>query len=465
MKTSPTSKNRGTPENSTAIPSPKSPAACLGIDDSALSVDAYYDAERKEFLYRNSGQRWLSHSEASFKRLLRSKGFRKKPADGESVSQVESIMIDTQDNRDVSFAAPLAGYESGFYEKNGVRVLVTESPRLIVPQQGAWPVINAFLRGLLSSASEPHAAAQFSVFVHWGAQAVKTLYTARFAPGQALAIAGPAGCGKSFLQNHIITPLLGGRGAKAAPYMQGKTPFNGDLFSAEHLILEDESSDTRIAARLALASNLKQICVNELQPCHRKHRTIINLIPWWRLTISLNDEPERLLVLPPLADDVRDKIILLRASRFPFPMPVRTLAERQAFRDTLTGELPHFVDFLLHAEAMPEWQDDRYGVKTWQHPDLVKALDELAPEQHLLELIKTWMVDAKLSKWEGTAYALRSHLMECETTRADARDLLKWQNACGSYLGKLALKMPSRIKQHRSAESRDWKITLNSEQL
>jgi hypothetical protein len=451
-------------QSTTEIPSPKSPAEGLGIDDFAPPVDAYYDAERKEYLVQNSGGRWLSLAEGGFKRRLRSMGYKSKP-EGAPVSEVESVMLELQDKRDVSFAAPLAGYESGFYEENGVRFLVTESPRLIIPQPGEWPTIRAFLDGLLASAGEPHAVTQSAVFRHWLSRGVQTLYTRRFAPGQALAVAGPIDCGKSFLQNHIITPVLGGRAAKAALYMQGKTPFNGDLFSAEHLMLEDESSDTAISARLALASHLKQICVNELQPCHRKHRTIVNLKPWWRLTISLNDESERLLVLPPLADDVRDKIILLRATKFPFPMPMGTLEERHAFRDTLTREMPYFVHHLLNLRTPPAWHDDRYGVKTWHHPGLVKALDELAPERHLWELVQRWMADADLTRWSGQASALRSLLMESDATRSDARDLLKWPNACGSYLGRLARKEPGHIHPHRTADSRDWIITLNPEQL
>jgi hypothetical protein len=37
------------------------------------------------------------------------------------------------------------------------------------------------------------------------------------------------------------------------------------------------------------------------------------LKPFWRLSITLNDEPENLLILPPLDESLGDKIMLLRA--------------------------------------------------------------------------------------------------------------------------------------------------------
>ena len=71
------------------------------------------------------------------------------------------------------------------------------------------------------------------------------------------------------------------------------------------------------------------------------------------MTISLNDDPEALLVLPPLDDHIEDKIILLRASRFDLPMPTGTTAERGAFWDQLISELPAYVHWLLNDFEIP----------------------------------------------------------------------------------------------------------------
>jgi hypothetical protein len=109
------------------------------------------------------------------------------------------------------------------------------------------------------------------------------------------------------------------------------------------LILEDEAASTFHKDCLALGTAIKGIVANRIHPCHPKNRQIINLCPWWRLSISLNDRPERLLVLSPLTDDIRDKIILLRASKYPMPMSAESAQEKEKFWQTFTAEIPAFL--------------------------------------------------------------------------------------------------------------------------
>ncbi len=414
---------------------------------------------------RNSGGRWLSHSEAGFKRLLKSKGISGSLSDdekkaGETLNGIEKELLALQDTRDVRFCGPLAGRPSGFYEENGERFLVTESPRLITPAPGDWPLTRAVLTGLVAGPDEPEAGPQWDSLLGWLASAVQSLYQQRRRPGQALVLAGPAGCGKSVLQNHIVTALLGGRSAKCAPYLQGKTTFNGELFGAEHLMLEDEHPDTSIRSRLALASNIKQICVNDVQPCHAKHRPIINLAPFWRLTISLNDEPERLLIIPPLAADIADKILILRCRPFAWPQAIGTMERWAAFVAAVRDELPAVADYLLSYQVPPILRSDRYGIAAWHHPELARALDEMAPEAHLALLIARWLEPRH--SWQGTADTLRAALLDDASTQRDARELLHWPNSCGTYLGRLEAKPrpPLTVRQHRTADRREWHITL-----
>lgn len=429
-------------------------------------LDAYYDSNRKEYLVQNSGGRWLSLGDAGFRRILRSKGYSATLSDAEraqneTLSEVEREILRLQDTRDVKFCGPLAGRRSGFYDENGARFLVTESPRLIEPSDGDWPLISGILAGLLAGSGEGHGETQLEVIIGWLASAAQSLYSGKRQPGQALVLAGPAACGKSVLQNEIITPLLGGRSAKCALYVQGKTNFNGELFGAKHLMLEDEQSETRIKSRLALAAHIKQICVNAIQPCHAKHRPIINLSPFWRLTISVNDEPERLLIIPPLARDVEDKLILLRCHPFQWPRPVGSTAQWAAFTSALRGEFPAFLNHLLNHSIKNTMHSDRYGIKAWHHPELVRAIEELSPEAHLALIISRWFPESS-TVWTGTADELRTRLFAFHETDRDARELLNWPNACGTYIARLQARprSPLTVIQRRSTERREWEIRL-----
>ena len=75
----------------------------------------------------------------------------------------------------------------------------------------------------------------------------------------------------------------------------------------------------------------------------------MNLPGWWRVSITLNDDPEAMMVLPPLDQHIADKIILLRASVFEWPMPMETTAHRTGFHATIVREIPAYLHWLMHA--------------------------------------------------------------------------------------------------------------------
>jgi len=156
-------------------------------------------------------------------------------------------------------------------------------------------------------------------------------------------------------------------------------------------MIEDETPSTDLRARRNLGANIKAFTVNEAQSCHAKGRSAITLAPLWRVSISVNDEPENLMILPPLSDSeqdsLADKMIMLRAKKVVMPMPSETLEERNAFWATLMAELPAFVHYLKSWPVPEDLRHGRYGIKTWQHPKLLAALGELAPETRLLTLI------------------------------------------------------------------------------
>ncbi len=428
-------------------------------DEEKVPFDAYYETNRRLYLVKNAGGRWLPFEDGQFKKRLRKAGIRAKAHEGENLAPADEVLLWIQDHRDVNYAAPLAGRTSGFHQDNGARYLVTASPHFIVLEKGEWRVLHALLENLFVRNEPEHGDRQWHTVLTWLKGSVEALRAGMTKEAQALALAGPPQSGKSLFQR-LITLLLGGRECKPFQFMSGRTPFNAELFEAEHLALEDEHMSRRLPDRLALGAAIKGFVANEAHSCHRKNCTPITLRPFWRLTLTLNDEPEALLVLPPLDEHVADKILLLRASRFPLPMPTTTKDERAAFWKYLIGELPAFLHFLLHEYQVPDgFSDARYVVAGWHHAELVTALHELSPAASLLSLIDQlapWgAVDAE---WEGTADELREQLFQHGGTAPDARRLLEWPQVCGNYLATLSKKNPERVKQHRTNTARLWII-------
>lgn len=416
------------------------------------TVDAYYDASKKEFVMQNKAGRWLSHPGRQFAMLLKTQGI------APSTHQAEGIMSDIIDTKDVHYTGSLAGHPAGFYEANGVRMLVTEGPRIIIPQAGQWPTIRRLIDGLLGADLE-HGALQVASFLYWMRSRFESVKSGQWRPGQILALAGPIGCGKSLLQR-LITECLGGRAADAFRYLSGGTQFNRDLFAAEHLVIDDAQASTDFRTRLAMAAHLKALAVGRDHSCHGKGRDAVNLRPLWSCTLSLNDEGECLLVLPPLRADIADKIHIFRCSSPATPFPTDTPEAMGAYWQQLVGELPAFLHHCCQTAPPAGRADSRFGCRAFHHPALVLALENQAPEVVLLELIdlELWR-DATVTAWEGTARELESALLDRDSkVREQTRRLLSWPTACGTYLGRLAKHPAPRVENDRDREKRGWII-------
>jgi hypothetical protein len=253
--------------------------------------------------------------------------------------------------------------------------------------------------------------------------------------------------------------MLGGRSAKPYRYMAGQTQFNSDLFSAEHLMIEDEFASPLLKHRRHFGSRINDFTVNEVQSFHAKGRDALSLRPFWKLTVSLNDEPENLLILPPLDESLADKVMLLKVKKFALPMPTATIQQRGAFWDALLAELPGFLYWLDGYRIPDDLVEERYGITHFHHPALLSAIDLLAPEVRLLTLIDAVLFrpGAISQPWHGTAEDLEGQLL-ASAMAFEARRLLDWNNAAGTYLGRLAAKRGDRVESARTVDVRKWTI-------
>jgi len=275
-------------------------------------------------------------------------------------------------------------------------------------------------------------------------------------PGQALVLAGPRNAGKNLFQD-IITEMLGGRAEKPYRYMVGKSEFNGDLFGAEHLCIADEVPFYDMPSRRVFGSKIKDICVNSLQSCHGKHKEALTLYPIWRLSISVNDEAENLVMLPPLEDSIEDKIMLLKVEQAVMPMKSDSPRCRVEFWDGIRAEIPSFAKFIEEYVIPEELQESRFGIKAFQHPDLVEILKEMTHETRLMALMEIIVIPENGS-WKGTLEELETALLEDPTFKRQIEKLLYYPTALLTYLRRLQKSMPERVKHHRSNAKNLWEL-------
>lgn len=432
----------------------------------ARPPDAYYDVRSKEFLLQDERGDWIGLAEAQFKRVLRRHGISAAADKSTGLSPQDSAILALQMSRNVAWSGSLAGYKAGFYETGCARILVTSSPKIIEPAEGDWSVLRGVITGLLGDRDGE----QLDYVYAWLKLAYEALRAGMMQPGQVFVMCGPHGCGKSLLQQ-LITLMLGGRVARPFQVMSGGTAFNADLFGAEHLAVEDEQPSTDIRARRAFGSQIKNVTVNADQRFHQKHRDAIVLRPFWRMTVSLNDESENVQILPPIDDSLEDKLMIFRAVRHEMPMPTGTAEERAAFWARLVSELPAMLKFLVGMEIPAGLRCERFGVRHYHHPEILRLLNEVAPEVRLLALIDATFFTAPAGGLGHNAAVPRGPIVqtaeELESGLTglnaphyfEARRLLGWSNACGTYLGRLARLRPDRVQAARCAGARRWQIT------
>ncbi len=418
--------------------------------DGEITRHIFYDSFKRAYVMRNERGVFLSLQTSQVSRRLKMSGLSASKNELD-VSEVDEAINHIEETNDVGYAGPLAGYSEGVKEIGNLRMLITQGRKMPEDEEGEWPMLSQVFYTLFGEE-------QLDYFYSWLHFAVRALDSETHAPGQAIAIAGKRGCGKSLCQQ-IITVVLGGRCARPYQYMVGGTSFNADLFGAEHLMVEDEANTTDIRSRKTFGSFVKNVVANKDQRLHGKGKDAVMLQPLWRISITTNDDPEALMVLPPLEDGLEDKITLFQANMADLPMPASSPEEKAAFWGALMAEMPAFMYFLRHKWFVPEEiSDSRYGVKHYHNPSILHALHALTPEMHMLMLIEAHLIKND-TFWEGTATDLTSALTSSDCDGAfEARKLFKWATAAGTYLGRLHKHRPHQIEKYRHDGERRWRV-------
>ena len=394
----------------------------------AYNLDLHFDDRGQCYWRRDEGGRYIKASVASARRYLKTLGYSPKSEDG-SPSALDRALEFVETCQNTYYAGALAGYKAGIYTINERRILVTSSPHFVDPVPGSWDTLAAIFDGLLG-------AEQCRWFYPWLRIAIEAGRLNRHRRGQALIIAGPPNCGKSLLQA-IITELLGGRSASPFAFLCGRTEFNSETFAAEHLTIEDQAASSDPRVRKKFGHELKTLVANLKHRCHAKNREALDLTPIWRVSITLNDDPASLLVLPQWEDGLADKLMLFHARAFKMPVDTSMPAGEETLWRQIRSELPAFVHH-LETMAIPEdMKDSRFGVRFYHNADLLALMDAQTDEMKLLELIDAKLfADPQAGPWEGFARELEEELAGL----SGLRPLLTSGNTCGLLLGALARK-------------------------
>jgi hypothetical protein len=283
--------------------------------------------------------------------------------------------------------------------------------------------------------------------------------------------------------------------------LTGDDTFNADMIEAEHQQLEEmKSGSQKTTDRVELSEAFKQIVATDSKRVRLMRNDPFTVEPFWRTTLSMNSDPDKLRAFPMLTPDFSDKVLMLHVAQMPLPLPTDNLTQRKLWNDTMRAELPGYIWWLLNEFKVPEelLVDDtgkratRFGFRSWQHPALAASLFNDSPGAQLLALIdaaelthttgvptKLWELagprynesgrKAKGGVWEqiegvwvGSAIDLEKWLSgEMEGWRSsvekEAQKLFR-HTAIERVLSRLKVDCPDRVVQERKATARLWAV-------
>lgn len=449
-KTKASTKSKPKAETSGNGKAPASPTIKPPAPDVALPSFCYQKDNGCYWRETTTGE-FVRVKEEDLKRHLRFAGVRVMDYDGApGLTKFDSAIVRCQNESSVDSVIALAGHGTGIYKTDdGRRILIPRTPSRVTPEIGPIPNWENLLDELFGSAQLPYG-------LSWLKCAVEDRYSqdpARWRHHQLLALVGKPDCGKSFLQM-LITLLLGGRDADSYLWMAGKTDFNEDLAEAEHWKMEDKNAFRDSKSRSSFGGIIKQACVSHSLSVHGKGKKQILLPTFRRLTLSINEDPEYIIVLPMLDSSVADKIMILKCGK------ATMLPDWKANRARFVAELPAFVAYLMKVFRIPpELEHGRYGVKHYHAPEVVKLLEQHEPHFRLLEVIDAVLFGGPgpHSAWTSTSTDLQQKL--CEGAYATiGRQLITNASACGQLLSKIQKAMPDRVDWKEPNGTRKWTI-------
>lgn len=409
----------------------------------APEFEGYYDDEDKSYYIRShSSDGYVRVDRTHMKLELRSAGFNHQAEQG-AISEVDRQFLEVVRNHHVLYAGPLAGYTAGPQRQKSGVVLVTSSPQWVEPSEGDWSELEGFIAGMLGD--------QDIYLYSWLKIAYEALRSRQFRPGQILALAGEKSSGKSLLQA-LLTEFFG-RAAMPYRYLSGQTTFNSDMFKGEHLVIGDEVVGTDHRTRKHFGAELKKIAAEPVHSCHKKGKDAFPLRPFWRCSISLNTDGENMMVLPPIDESMEDKLMLFQCKKSDYSVFMKSTSVWQGFKERLTEQLSHMAHWLMDIEIPESIADERWGVKAYQHPELMERLSEHSPEERMWDLIIECLLTAKNPEFTGTAALIEESL--CQGHRSAAK-LFSFPTACGVFLARLADKKDGRCE--RAAARSTWRL-------
>jgi hypothetical protein len=312
-----------------------------GIEDETRNEIPTIYSMGASFIWKDGGGVYRALSKDHASRMLHMRGCSKKGDKG-MPCEIDRILAEASQDRSIDYLGQAAGVARGPHVlTDGRRVVISRDPQLPVPAEGDHEFILRFIRSLCGDDSDN---VLLWIKSHYSKleRALRGVDVSEDKSTQVLTLAGGAGNGKSVLAR-VIKDTFGGREAKGVLYFARGNAFNGELASAETIVLDEPGEIDADGVE-----RIKDTITNPDSNIHPKNKQAFTLPLVQAIVITVNDSDERVALLPDVADPaIGDKFILVKTQ------DARLEDEAAGKFKRLKSQIPAFLHWLLNEFEEP----------------------------------------------------------------------------------------------------------------
>src|SRR5438067_1319969 len=335
----------------------------------ALKASIYYDGEK--YWSKLPTARWAPDNQQLMASNLRNEYGISKGRD------MDNVLFQIRKYRRVVGTFPYIHNRSEIIQEPAGPTLNTAHRQLLQPaaKDGPFPWLKEFFDKIW----DPAHPEQKDVFLAWFHRFYRSAYEGQLRSGHAIIIAGDTNLGKTLFSRKIVGATMGGF-TDAGSFLLGKTEFNKEAAECAVWAVDDNRGSSTLEKHDEFSDAIKRFVANPQIPYHPKFRDATTVTWRGRIIVTCNLHAKSLSILPDMDGSIRDKLMLFKCADW-----------RPSFVDVeavIARELPFFLRWLLAwTPEKPLETNERFGIDSWHHPDLLFKSFEDSPAGLLSEML------------------------------------------------------------------------------
>jgi hypothetical protein len=384
------------------------------------AIERYWYDGKNYFIRLDNGGHFMAGAAEAALDLKGRYGLSPRKEKHEVMSEVERGLFMIHNEKRVKAALPFPMIQERIVEYDGDRYFNTATVKPIVPADGEqkwgenFPIIADWLETIFGEE-------QLQYEIGWLHYAYRGAVDGKPEKGHAHFLVGEPNCGKTLYNTTVLAGLFGGH-IKASEYLVGKNDnFNEHLFTKFLWTVDDEAPNSSRAMHTSFTAKIKEHVANNEFLMHGKFKTPGRAKWSGRLSITLNDDPTSLRILPDLDMSVKDKVMIFRMK--PFGKFTR------CFKGKIEKELKYFAKYVYDYEIPDEMLDVRFGVQAYIESSISQIAQADSQWSSIVELLRMFRDiyfddnNPDESDWVGTASELMMRLAGIERAQILLKDV------------------------------------------